>query len=361
MRGNIRIVASSAGGKCCPAFSSVVAEDGSFYIPEGFGHWGCQCVIDVSVEEIPALYEKEIPVKEEAVQDEVERQIPEQLSETVTNAIESLNLWGDPNIVEQKNRDIYARVMPYIIDFHKNANPENFVRADKPGASIPETLQRGFNALEEIIHIQNRGLNSPADVDRIIGLIENDIGIRVVPERGTYEYHQFRHEIKHLDFANTDPAKVFNNTFVSVYDGQLVLRVDIGRSMSLGVMFLDHSLRLSEENIYIVKHERGHLDQLNFIGLENYLHGIAIPSVLNPGGYTDRRYFLQPWEFSADLFGVVSMREGYMLDYYTNYDTEIESWAYLVKLKTIGAEIDKDTLEGIFNTIQNRIQPAKPR
>ena len=59
MRGNIRIVASSVGGKCCPAFSEILDENGNFNVPEGFGHWGCLCTIDVNVEEIPALSENE--------------------------------------------------------------------------------------------------------------------------------------------------------------------------------------------------------------------------------------------------------------------------------------------------------------
>lgn len=46
-----RIIVTAPGGKCCPAFRLVVDEGGSFSIPSGFGHWGCQCTVEVYYEE----------------------------------------------------------------------------------------------------------------------------------------------------------------------------------------------------------------------------------------------------------------------------------------------------------------------
>jgi len=51
--GRFRTIASGGPGQCCPGFSVVVEDGSGFDIPAGFGHWGCQCSISITVEEIP--------------------------------------------------------------------------------------------------------------------------------------------------------------------------------------------------------------------------------------------------------------------------------------------------------------------
>jgi len=54
----------------------------------------------------------------------------------------------------------------------------------------------------------------------------------------------------------------------------------------------------------VLKHERGHNNQLMSMGLGNYLIQIGIPSVWKNGDET-------PWELSASMLGGSSLANGY--------------------------------------------------
>ena len=54
-----------------------------------------------------------------------------------------------------------------------------------------------------------------------------------------------------------------------------------------------------------VRHEYGHIKQLEIIGPTVYMSTIGIPSMLNLG---DGDYYDKPWEVTADILGGVKTR-----------------------------------------------------
>ncbi len=58
-----------------------------------------------------------------------------------------------------------------------------------------------------------------------------------------------------------------------------------------------------------VKHEWGHFVQFSRMSPITYLTCIGIPSALSEGD--DYKYYSNPWEITADLFGGVDRASGY--------------------------------------------------
>ena len=99
---------------------------------------------------------------------------------------------------------------------------------------------------------------------------------------------------------NADEDKVMNSNYLSFYKGVPVLQISgMGGSMSLGLIFFDKS-----QGSKVLKHERGHNNQLMSMGLGNYLIQIVIPSVWKNGDET-------PWELSASMLGGSALANGY--------------------------------------------------
>ena len=99
---------------------------------------------------------------------------------------------------------------------------------------------------------------------------------------------------------NTDESATLNSSKVSFYKGVPVLQISgMGGSMSLGLIFFDKS-----QGSEVLKHERGHNNQLMSMGLGNYLIQIGIPSVWKNGEET-------PWELSASMLGGSALANGY--------------------------------------------------
>ncbi len=105
-------------------------------------------------------------------------------------------------------------------------------------------------------------------------------------------------DIKSFSLKNTDEKKVLRSHCFSAYKGVLVLRLNIRRSFSFGLIGLGRnvsSLPYAEEEL---RHEYGHFLQLKKMGIVRYIMYIARPSVKIWGkGY----YYLQPWERDADI------------------------------------------------------------
>jgi hypothetical protein len=108
-------------------------------------------------------------------------------------------------------------------------------------------------------------------------------------------------DIENFNWFNEDEQVVLHSNIFSAYKGQLVIRHNFNdRSMSLGIMFLQKY----ENSADIVRHERGHLDQMLELGFLKYLVGIGIPSVTSE--VVGSEYYNQPHEIGADYSGGVS-------------------------------------------------------
>jgi len=126
------------------------------------------------------------------------------------------------------------------------------------------------------------------------------------------------------DFPDTPEdyvSKAFDRGgLISVYRGQLVINTaplehltnipfigkaieeQVTRSGSYGIfMFLSRKGR----NDITIRHESGHHVVFQHIGRQQYNFWIARPSIM---GKNNDRYFSQPWEITADIFGRVRRR-----------------------------------------------------
>lgn len=98
---------------------------------------------------------------------------------------------------------------------------------------------------------------------------------------------------------NTNADNAAKAQVMSFYKGVPVIRISgMGGSMSLGVIFFDKS-----QDVKVLKHERGHINQLMTLGIMNYLLRIGVPSVVKNGDNT-------PWELSANIWGGSTLANG---------------------------------------------------
>ncbi len=111
-------------------------------------------------------------------------------------------------------------------------------------------------------------------------------------------------DYKNYDKYNTDEQKVYNSNYFSSYKGKLVIRTNLDRSGSFGILFISHQDDNAWDRINTVKHEYGHTKQLDQMGIINYLIFIGIPSVFEFG---DESYYRKPWEITADIYGGVDL------------------------------------------------------
>jgi RHS repeat-associated protein len=100
---------------------------------------------------------------------------------------------------------------------------------------------------------------------------------------------------------NTDEKSVLKSNSISFYKGAPVIRYgDKGtiESFSFGAIFLARGTYA----ISTIKHERGHNTQLMLLGLENYIFGIGLPSILSIS--LDRpNHSSYLWEQEATTYG----------------------------------------------------------
>jgi len=138
-------------------------------------------------------------------------------------------------------------------------------------------------------------------------------------------------DIANFNLDNSDEQTVIDSNFFSAYKGQLVVRINSGRSGSFGLMFLSHNIDTRNDAIATVKHEHGHYVQLQELGVMAFVPGIAIPSIIN----TPDDYFNQRQEVIADILGGVSK---YAWTFTRTESAELEGTAYhdgLLKIRKI--------------------------
>ena len=117
---------------------------------------------------------------------------------------------------------------------------------------------------------------------------------------------------ENFDWNNTDENKVIKSTCFSAYKGTLYVKAPIDGGLSLGIVFLDETAT----DYNLIRHERGHVEQLARLGFVKYMMLVGIPSFIHCRLYDwDRMnddayysYYSVPWEYEADLNGSVEGR-----------------------------------------------------
>ena len=113
-------------------------------------------------------------------------------------------------------------------------------------------------------------------------------------------WRELGEDIRNFDKTNSSETKVLEANHFSAYKGHLVLRINVVRSGSFGIMVVKKRLKLNREGRNEVRHEYGHTKQLKMLGPIKYLIFIGIPSIRNQWG---DNYYSHPVEVTADLFG----------------------------------------------------------
>ena len=111
-------------------------------------------------------------------------------------------------------------------------------------------------------------------------------------------------DIINYDKNNTDEQKVLDSHYFSSYKGKFVIRTNMLRSGSFGVLFITHEEDKRWDKIETVKHEYGHTIQLKQMGPVAYSFFIVLPSAMELG---TKSYYRKPWEITADMFGGVDL------------------------------------------------------
>ncbi len=113
---------------------------------------------------------------------------------------------------------------------------------------------------------------------------------------------------------NEDEMKVLNAKFIAFYKGKMVIKLPIGtNAASYGIIFMGNKIAADAEGIRTVRHEYGHTQQLERMGLLQFTARVAIPSVtcnlLDRVDMLPCDYYSLPWEYQADMYGGVTGRE----------------------------------------------------
>ena len=112
-------------------------------------------------------------------------------------------------------------------------------------------------------------------------------------------------DIENFHWNNYDEVKVIKSNYFSSYKRHLVLRTNMKRSGSYGILFISRKINKYKSPEDVVRHEYGHALQLKKMGIIRYTLFIGIPSLLNIG---EGRYYDKPWEITADILGEVRSR-----------------------------------------------------
>jgi len=121
-------------------------------------------------------------------------------------------------------------------------------------------------------------------------------------------FRKLREDKRNFDRNNTDENKVLDATLYSAYKGKLVIKMAGfgGRSFCLGAMFISPKESAgNKDSVNMVRHEYGHTQQIEKIGLLRYIFRIGIPS-LRYGRVPLPDYYNLKTEITADILGGVS-------------------------------------------------------
>ena len=105
---------------------------------------------------------------------------------------------------------------------------------------------------------------------------------------------------------NSDEQAVLDAEHFAFYKGILVIRTNLDRSGSFGILFISRKENMRDNPEDVVRHEHGHTVQLAQLGIVKYAFCIFVPSCFQWG--SNPEYYRRPWEITADIFGGVQSR-----------------------------------------------------
>ena len=110
-------------------------------------------------------------------------------------------------------------------------------------------------------------------------------------------------DLSNYDVSNTSEQKVFDAHYFSCYKGAFVLKTSLDTSFSYGIIGLS---RL-QQDVNTLRHEYGHVMQLQRDGVIGYTFGVMIPSmtinVLDRYNKLPYDYYSYPFEAEANILG----------------------------------------------------------
>ena len=103
----------------------------------------------------------------------------------------------------------------------------------------------------------------------------------------------------HWNPFNSDESLILKSTKISFYNGVPVIKTNMGRSGTFGIIFLGSNATEND-----VKHEYGHVFQQLIMGPASYGFWVGIPSI-NKWGVSKNgdNYYYKPWESLASMIG----------------------------------------------------------
>ena len=119
-------------------------------------------------------------------------------------------------------------------------------------------------------------------------------------------FNKVKQDVKNFNRRNTSEKKVLSSNYISAYKGKLVIRTNLQRSGSYGVLFISRKASKRSAPEDEIRHEYGHTKQLKKLGLVKYTMYICMPSMFEWG--SDSVYYRRPWEITADIYGGVQSR-----------------------------------------------------
>ena len=106
---------------------------------------------------------------------------------------------------------------------------------------------------------------------------------------------------------NEDEQAVLSAEHIAFYKGKLIVKTSGTSGFSCGIIFIGNEVNSTS----VVRHEYGHTQQLEALGLATYLSTVVLPSTIcfhltQAGVLPHENYYNYPWEHKADQFGDVT-------------------------------------------------------
>jgi RHS repeat-associated protein len=147
------------------------------------------------------------------------------------------------------------------------------------------------------------GGNLPSGIINPNAMTHNGGSIRPISDKERKE-RELRRQSRCL-FNTSEEAVLYAQDF-AFYKGVLYVKVPGKSGFSFGMVFFSSEI----DDINLVRHEYGHTQQLDLLGVEDYLINVVSPSVIcfwlsrdNPK--LAALYYYLPWEYVANQYGGV--------------------------------------------------------
>ena len=191
----------------------------------------------------------------------------------------------------------------YLNSRYYDPETGRFINADSIIAGVGGSIQ-GDNmfayCFNNPINMSDPSGNLPKWIEDVANWVNDNI-IRPIVKFVT----DIVEDIKNFDINNQSEEKALESNYFSAYKGVPVVRIGGDRSGSFGAIFLTRETNSRNYSEDVLRHEYGHIKQLQQLGVVNYAIDICIPSALEIGGGD---YYSRPWEITADIYGGVQSR-----------------------------------------------------